>query len=123
MIALITTITTDEQMSGHALRYTKENKRKKIAPKPILPTIEEVAILRRCAAGYIVVTMIDGSRHYNYEDGTPVTLLNSRIGAGTYDNGERHFARLVDERWLVGDKNDSLFADDPRPQIYRARKP
>jgi hypothetical protein len=109
-------------MSGHALRYTNGNERKNITPKPILPTKEEVAILRRCAAGYIVVTMVDGSPQYNYEDGISVTLLHSRRG-GTHDNGEKHFARLVNERWLVGDKKDCLFPDDPQPQIYRARKP
>lgn len=110
-------------MSGHALRYTKGDKRRGIPPKPVLPTKEDVAILRRCAVGYIVVTMIDGSPQYNYDDGTTVTLINRKIGVGRYDNGEKHFARLVKERWLIGDKNDCLFPDDPQPQIYRARKP
>jgi hypothetical protein len=107
---------------GHALRYTKGNEEKNIKPRPVLPVREDVPILRRAAMGYIVVTMIDGSPQYNYEDGTPVTLHRFRTGTA-YDDGQKHFQRMVSEGWLIGDKGDSLFADDPQPQIYRARKP
>ena len=105
-------------MSGHPLRYTRGNVKKNVPPKPVLPTPQDVAILRRAALGYIIVTHIDGKPQYNYEDGTPVTLRESH-----HDNGQRHFNKLVAEKWLGGDSGDSLFPDDPQPQIYRARKP
>lgn len=104
--------------SGHALRYTAGNAQKGIPARPVLPTSQDVAILRRAALGYIVVTMIEGDPQYNYDDGSPVTLRPSRG-----DDGKAHFAKLVAEGWLVPDKGDSLFPDDPNPQIYRARKP
>ena len=110
-------------MSGHALRYTKGNESRNIKPRAVLPTTEDVAILRRCAAGYIIVTMIDGKPQYTYEDGSPVTLRPlKRRTAISHDDGERNFARLVREGWLIGDKGDCLFQDNPQPQIYRARK-
>jgi hypothetical protein len=102
---------------GHPLRYTKGNKMKNVAPKPVLPAPHDMPILRRATLGYIIVTMVDGEPQYNYEDGSPVTLRENRR-----DNGKRHFDKLVAEGWLVGDRDDSLFPEDPRPQIYRARR-
>jgi hypothetical protein len=99
--------------AGHAIRYTEGNDRKGIKPKPVLPTPQDVAILRRAAAGYIIVTMQHGWPSYTYEDGSPVTL---------HGNGQKHFVKLVAEGWLIPDKGDALFPDDPQPQIYRARK-
>lgn len=103
---------------GHALRYTKGNDRKNIPPKPVLPSKDDMPILRRAAAGYIVVTMVDGAPRYAYDDGSLVTLRGLR----GKDFGRRHFQRLVKEGWLVADRGDSLLPDDPNPQIYRARK-
>jgi hypothetical protein len=107
---------------GHALRYTKGDDNKNIEPKPVLPTPQDVAIIRRASAGYIVVTMQDGSPTYSYEDGSRVTLRSSKVGT-SYDDGERHFNKMVAEGWLIPDKGDALFPDDPQPQIYQARKP
>ena len=94
---------------GHALTFTKGNEQKNIPRKPILPTPEEVAILRRIAQGYAKLTFTKDGPQYAYDDGTPIRA------------SRRRFNRMVENRWLVGDK-DSLFADGT-PQIYRARKP
>lgn len=109
-------------MSGHPLRMTAANERKHIRPKPVLPGTADMPILRRAAQGYIVVTMIDGARQFNYEDGSHVSLKRSKLSPTRWDEGEKHFDKLVKEGWLVGDKGDCLFADDPHPQIYRTRK-
>jgi len=101
---------------GHPLRYTKGNEELDRKRKAVLPTPHEVAIMRRAAGGFIIVTMVDGSPRYSYEDGSPVGFIES-----TKENhpGQRQFSRMVNEGWLVGDRGDSLFED--QPQIYRAR--
>lgn len=106
---------------GHALRFTQGNPAKELFPKPVLPTKEQTAILRRAAAGYIFVTNGERGTQYRYNDGTTVTLRRSKIGPGKYDEGERDFGRMVKEGWLVPDKGDTLFEDSPA-QIYRTRK-
>ena len=103
--------------AGHALRFTKGNKQLGRQRRPVLPTKDDVAILRRAASGFVLVTMIEGKRRYTYEDGAPVTLRCT-----TKDlNGEHHFQRLVNEGWLVPEKGGGLFGDEP--QKYFARRP
>ena len=46
--------------AGHPLRYTKGNKQLGRQRRPVLRTKEDVAILRRAAAGFVLVTMIEG---------------------------------------------------------------
>lgn len=103
---------------GHALTATKGNAQRGIPRRPILPTAQETAILRRVAAGYCTVTFIDGRPHYGYEDGTPLPLRRPRSDP----DGENQFRRMVANGWLIPDQGDSLFPDGP-PQIYRARRP
>ena len=102
---------------GHALTYTKGDEAKNLAEKPILPTPQEVAILRRCAAGYIKVTLTEDGPQYSYDDGTELPLRTPRGDR----HGTKQFKRLVANGWLIPDA-DSLLPDGP-PQIYRARKP
>lgn len=80
------------------------------------PNEADMPILRRAAAGYIIVTMVDGRPRYNYADGVPVSLRNRG------DGGQAHFQRLVINGWLVPDK-DTLFIDAPNAQVYRALRP
>jgi hypothetical protein len=86
-------------------------------PKLARPTDADMPILRRAAASYIVVTMVDGRPCYNYADGAYVSLRSHRD-----DGGWAHFQRLVRNGWLVPDQ-DVLFADAPLAQVYRALKP
>jgi hypothetical protein len=102
---------------GHALTFTKGNEKKNIPRKPILPTPEEVAMLRRIARGYAKLTFTEKGPQYAYDDGTPLPLRRPKRDP----HGKLHFDRMVENRWLVGDK-DSLM-EDGTPQIYRARKP
>jgi hypothetical protein len=76
-------------------------------PKLARPTEADMPILRRAAAGYIVVTMVDGKPRYNYADGAYVSLQRHRN-----DGAHAHFTRLVSNGWLVPDK-DTLFKDAP----------
>ena len=94
-------------MSNFALRKTHRG-------KPVLPTPADMAILRRAARGFVMVTIIDGAPRYSYEDGTPVSLREKN------DSGARHFKKLVAEGWLVPEEGDALFEGGP-PQRYRAR--
>jgi hypothetical protein len=99
---------------GHALRFTKGNPARGIDRKPVLPSAQDTAILRRTSLGFIMMTMVDGEPRYTYEDGTEVGLNRT-----TRDrSGQRHFDRLTKERWLLPDKGDSLFEGGPA-QIYR----
>jgi hypothetical protein len=84
--------------------------------KTLCPNEADMPILRRAAAGYIIVTMVDGHPRYNYADGVPVSLRNRG------DGGQAHFQRLVINGWLVPDK-DALFVDMPNAQVYRALRP
>jgi hypothetical protein len=102
---------------GHALTYTRGSKAKNRPEKPILPTPLEVAILRRCAAGYIKVTLTEKGSQYSYDDGTELPLRTPRGDR----HGTKHFQRLVSNGWLIPDA-DSLLPGGP-PQVYRARKP
>lgn len=101
---------------GHAVTFTKGNERMGITRKPILPTPEDVAILRRAAAGFVLVSIIDGKMRVSYEDGTPVSPR------WRDPSGARMLQKMVSNGWLIPDKNDTLF-DVPLAQIYRARKP
>jgi hypothetical protein len=60
-------------------------------------------ILRRAAAGYIVVTMIEGKPHYAYDDGSYVSLQ-----ACCGDGGRVHFERLVSKWCALTRTNFSL---------------
>jgi len=102
---------------GHPLTFTKGDRRKGIAPKPILPKPEEVAMLRRVAAGYATLTYSEHGPQYAYDDGTPMPLRRSHKDP----NGEQAFQRLVANGWLIPE-SDGLFAGTPA-QTYRARKP
>jgi hypothetical protein len=102
---------------GHALTFTPGNAIIGRPEKPILPSVEEVAILRRASLGFIIVTLTETGRVYTYEDGNLVTFRSSAPA-----KSERQFARMVANGWLIPDRRDSLFAGGP-PQIYRARKP
>ncbi|MBO0738761.1 MAG: hypothetical protein J2P48_19690 [Alphaproteobacteria bacterium] len=102
---------------GHALKTTKGNEARGIAPKPILPTPHETAMLRRVAAGYCIVTYVEGEPHYAYENGEPMSLRKTHSDP----TGSRQFHRLVDQGWLIPDRGDTLFDDTPA-QIYRARR-
>jgi hypothetical protein len=74
-------------------------------------------MLRRVARGYVKLTFTEDGPQYAYDDGTPLPLRTSRADP----DGTRQFQRMVENKWLIGDK-DSLF-EDGTPQIYRARKP
>jgi hypothetical protein len=102
---------------GHAVTFTPGNQRLGKPEKPILPSVEEVAILRRASLGFIIVTLTETGKIYAYEDGSPVTFRS-----GDQVRSERQFARMVANGWLMPDRGDSLFDGGP-PQIYRARKP
>jgi hypothetical protein len=101
---------------GHALTFTPGNRNLGKPKKPILPSVEEVAILRRASLGFIIVTLTETGQIYTYEDGSWVTFRS-----GDQRKVERQFARMVANGWLVPDRHDTLFDGGP-PQIYRARK-
>jgi hypothetical protein len=101
---------------GHALTFTPGNQATGKPEKPILPSKEEVAILRRTSLGFIKVTMIDGKPTYSYEDGSPISFRNQHNGRGV----DRQFHRMAANGWLIPDKGDSLFGE--APQVYRARQ-
>lgn len=103
---------------GNALSFTKGDRRKGVAPKPILPTPHEVTMLRRVALGYAKVTFTDKGPQYAYDCGTPLPLRASPKDP----NGSRQFQRMVSNGWLIPDKGDSLW-DGAAPQVYRARRP
>jgi hypothetical protein len=101
---------------GHALTFTKGNERIGNPEKPILPSKEEVAILRRAALGFIKATMIDGSPAYSYEDGRKITFRSDE-----QRKIQRQFSHMVKNGWLIPDHKDSLF-EGGTPQVYRARQ-
>jgi hypothetical protein len=100
---------------GHATTFTRGNELIGRPERPILPSKEEVAILRRTSRGFIKATMIDGSPTYSYEDGSKITFNSDKD-----HKIQRQFHRMVANGWLIPDKGDSLFGD--APQIYRARR-
>jgi hypothetical protein len=102
---------------GHATTFTRGNELIGRPERPILPSKEEVAILRRASLGFIKATMIEGSPSYSYEDGTKITFRSDER-----HKIQRQFSRMVSNGWLIPDKHDSLFPDGPA-QIYRARQP
>jgi hypothetical protein len=101
---------------GHALTFTPGNSALGKPEKPILPSKEEVAILRRATLGFIKVTMIDGRPTYAYEDGSRISFRKPDDERSV----NSQFHRMVANGWLIPDKGDSLFGD--APQIYRARR-
>jgi hypothetical protein len=96
--------------ASHPNRYTQGNPDLGIQPKPILPTEDQVAVLRRCHSGFIIATMIDGNPNYSYDDGSQISLSKKQI------------QKMIKEGWLVPDPTDSLFLNGPA-QVFRARKP
>jgi hypothetical protein len=102
---------------GHATTFTRGNANIGRPAKPILPSKEEVAILRRASQGFIKATMIDGSPSYSYEDGSKITFRSDE-----QHKIQRQFSRMVENRWLLPDQKDSLF-EGGTPQVYRARRP
>lgn len=103
---------------GHAMTFTKGDDGKGIPKKPILPTPQEVAMLRRIAMGYAVLTFTDDGPHYAYNDGAALPLRRSPKDP----DGKGQFERMVSNGWLIPDKKDSLF-EDASAQVYRVRKP
>jgi hypothetical protein len=79
----------------------------------VRPNEHEVAILRRIARGYLLVTMVEGKPIYCYDDGT-------RIGSGNRNRdpfGERQLLRFVQNGWIVPVKGEGLISD-AQPQRY-----
>lgn len=97
---------------GNALAYTKGNEYRGVKPKPILPTLEQTAVLRRAARGHIICTLIEGEKTpvFSYEDGTPITISDESV------------LKMIRQRWLVPDKSTRLFGNG-FAQRYDARKP
>lgn len=100
---------------GHAKTFTKGNPKLGRPEKPILPSKEEVAILRRASLGFIKLTLTEDGPSYSYEDGSKITFRSDQA-----KNIARQFERMVSNGWLIPDRGDSLLGDGP-PQIYRAR--
>ena len=102
---------------GHPRTYTKGNRLKGISPKPILPTPDEVAMLRRIARGYARTTNTGGGPQYHYDDGTPMPLRKGKLDP----YGTKAFKRLVHNGWLIP-QGDALIPGT-LSQTYKARKP
>jgi hypothetical protein len=73
--------------------------------RPYRPTPLQTAILRRAGAGGVLCTMVEGARHFSYEDGTPVS--------GSHEDVER----CIRNGWLKGG-DDALDPTAPS-QVYR----
>jgi hypothetical protein len=73
------------------------------------PNIKEVQTLRTIAVqDGLLVTYVDGKAHYSTARGIHI---NTKIAE-----------RLIQNRWVVGDDGDALFAGC-RPQRYRCLRP
>lgn len=82
-----------------------------------LPSEHTSVILRRVAAGFLMVTHCEnGERLYCYEDGTPVRDAKERPIDG------RMVRAMIRQGWLLPVGGESLLKDGP-PQRYRARTP
>ncbi len=86
------------------------------------PNEQHIAVLRRVARGFLLVTHTTGKDGspvtlYTYEDGTPMTSLNKK------GDNSRVVARMVAEGWLIPIENEALpFHGEPMsPQRCRAR--
>lgn len=81
------------------------------------PNEQQVAVLRRVAKGFLLVTQGIKGKQYSYEDGSPITSLNKK------GDNSRAIARMIAEGWLIPVEKEVLpFAGEPMPpQRYRAR--
>lgn len=81
------------------------------------PNEQQVAVLRRVARGFLLVTHTDKGAVYSYDDGTRLASL-SKTG-----ENDRIIKRMIAEGWLLPiDKETLPFAGEAMPpQRYRAR--
>lgn len=96
-------LTKDERMAGYR-------------PVP-QPNEQQVAILRRVALGFLLVTQGEKGPVYTYDDGSPLPNLSRTVG------NERSVKRMIAEGWLMPIEGEALpFHSAPTPpQRYRAR--
>ena len=93
------------------LSKTERDAGYKAVPQPGEHTI---AILRRVARGFLLVTQHEDRTVYCYDDGTKIR--NSQGGLVT----GRQVKAMIRHGWLLPIKGESLITDGP-PQRYRAR--
>lgn len=93
------------------LSKTERDAGYKAVPQPGEHTL---AILRRVARGFLLVTQNEGRTLYCYDDGTPVRNSNGGEIAG------HQIKAMIKRGWLLPIKGESLLTDGP-PQRYRAR--
>lgn len=71
--------------------------------KLMRPSSHEVAILRRISRGSLLVTIIKGTPHYTYEDGTVIRSGKDKAGFSLFTNSQ--FKKFVHHGWIVPDKS------------------
>lgn len=96
-----------------------KNEREQGYLEPPRPSPHTVAILRRVARGYLLVTHGTNDKNrpeiiYCYDDGTGVRDFRGK------PISSRKIHTMVAEGWLIPVKGESLFPDGT-PQRYRAR--
>lgn len=81
------------------------------------PSEYTAAILRRVAAGFLLVTHVEEEgktvTRYTYDDGTPIRDQKGHALSS------RAIAQMIKHRWLIPIDGESMF--DGPPQRYRSR--